>query len=54
MGKFALQKQKEQGVNKRLVLFQLEGIDPDKDVWAWGSEPIYRNSQFVGIVTSAR
>nr|XP_018910548.1 PREDICTED: pyruvate dehydrogenase phosphatase regulatory subunit, mitochondrial-like isoform X2 [Bemisia tabaci] len=53
MGKFALQKQKEQGVKKRLVLFQLEGIDPDKDVWAWGSEPIYRDSEFVGIVTSA-
>ncbi|XP_075216546.1 pyruvate dehydrogenase phosphatase regulatory subunit, mitochondrial-like isoform X2 [Lycorma delicatula] len=53
IGKFALQRQKEQGVEKRLAMFVLEDIDPDKDIWPWGYEPIYRNDQFVGIVTSA-
>ncbi|XP_049762224.1 pyruvate dehydrogenase phosphatase regulatory subunit, mitochondrial-like [Schistocerca cancellata] len=53
IGKFALQRQKEQGVTKRLVLFVLEDIDPDKHVWPWGGEPLYRNNEFVGTVTSA-
>lgn len=53
IGKFALQRQKEQGVEKRLTMFVLEDIDPDKDIWPWGYEPIYRNDQFVGTVTSA-
>ncbi|XP_067001335.2 pyruvate dehydrogenase phosphatase regulatory subunit, mitochondrial [Anabrus simplex] len=53
IGKFALQRQKEQGVTKRLVLFVLENIDPDQHVWPWGGEPLYRNNEFVGTVTSS-
>ncbi|KAF4527520.1 hypothetical protein B566_EDAN015620 [Ephemera danica] len=53
VGKFALQKQKAEGVFKRLVMFHLEGIDPDRDVWPWGGEPVYRNDEYVGSVTSA-
>ncbi|XP_029170477.1 pyruvate dehydrogenase phosphatase regulatory subunit, mitochondrial-like [Nylanderia fulva] len=53
IGKSALQHQKIQGVTKRLVLFVLDGMDLNKDVWAWGGEPLYRNGQFVGTVTSA-
>lgn len=53
IGKFALQKQKQHGVKKRLVMFTLEDLDTDKDIWAWGNEPIYRNNQYVGSVTSA-
>lgn len=53
IGQFALQRQKEQGVMQRLVLFQLEDLDPDKDIWPWGNEPIFRNESFVGQVTSA-
>ncbi|XP_029676057.1 pyruvate dehydrogenase phosphatase regulatory subunit, mitochondrial-like [Formica exsecta] len=53
IGKSALQRQKMQGVTKRLVLFVLDGMDLNKDVWAWGGEPLYRNGEFVGTVTSA-
>ena len=53
IGKYALQKQKQIGVTKRLVMFHVEDIDPDKDIWPWGGEPIYRNNEFVGSVTSA-
>ncbi|VVC25267.1 Hypothetical protein CINCED_3A003153 [Cinara cedri] len=52
-GKFALQHQKDQGITKKLVMFILDDLDPDKDLWAWGMEPIYRNGKFVGTVTSA-
>lgn len=40
-------------MTKRLVLFVLDGMDLNKDVWAWGGEPLYRNGEFVGTVTSA-
>lgn len=53
IGKFALQRQKEQGVTKRLVLFIVNELDINKNVWPWGGEPIYRNNEFVGTVTSA-
>lgn len=53
IGKFALQRQKEQGVTKRLVLFMLNELDTNKNIWAWGGEPIYRNGEFVGTITSA-
>ncbi|XP_043508700.1 pyruvate dehydrogenase phosphatase regulatory subunit, mitochondrial-like isoform X2 [Frieseomelitta varia] len=53
IGKFALQRQKEQGVSKRLVLFVVNELDINKDVWPWGGEPVYRNNEFVGTVTSA-
>lgn len=49
----ALTRQKKVGVTKRLVMFSLDEVDPDKDVWAWGGEPIYRNKEFVGTLTSA-
>lgn len=53
IGKAALLKQKEQGCTKRLVMFQLQDIDCDKDIWPWGGEPIYRNNEYMGTVTSA-
>ncbi|CAK9801517.1 Pyruvate dehydrogenase phosphatase regulatory subunit, mitochondrial [Anthophora plagiata] len=53
IGKFALQHQKEEGVSKRLVLFVVDELDINKDVWPWGGEPVYRNNEFVGTVTSA-
>jgi pyruvate dehydrogenase phosphatase regulatory subunit len=33
IGKAALKKQKQTGVKKRLVMFLLEDIDVDKDIW---------------------
>lgn len=53
IGKEALMKQKVEGIKKRLVMFLLEDLSIDENIWAWGSEPIYRNSEFVGTVTSA-
>ncbi|KAK2577534.1 hypothetical protein KPH14_003619 [Odynerus spinipes] len=53
IGKFALQRQKEQGVAKRLVLFMLNEMDANKNIWPWGGEPVYRNGEFVGTITSA-
>ncbi|XP_055542448.1 pyruvate dehydrogenase phosphatase regulatory subunit, mitochondrial-like isoform X2 [Wyeomyia smithii] len=53
IGRSALEKQKQDGLTKRLVLFHLEDIDVDKDVWPWGGEPIYRNGEYCGTVTSA-
>ncbi|XP_071445537.1 pyruvate dehydrogenase phosphatase regulatory subunit, mitochondrial-like isoform X1 [Hetaerina americana] len=52
IGKHALQRQKETGVRRRLVLFTLDDFDADQEVWPWGGEPIYRDGQFVGSVTS--
>uniref|UniRef100_A0A182MPW1 Pyruvate dehydrogenase phosphatase regulatory subunit, mitochondrial n=1 Tax=Anopheles culicifacies TaxID=139723 RepID=A0A182MPW1_9DIPT len=53
IGRQALERQKREGLQKRLVLFHVEDIDIDKDVWPWGGEPLYRNNEFCGTVTSA-
>lgn len=53
IGKQALQKQKQTGVFKQLVMFHLVNLDPETDIWPWGGEPIYRDGRFVGTVTSA-
>ncbi|KAH1023474.1 hypothetical protein HUJ04_012674 [Dendroctonus ponderosae] len=53
IGKEALQNQSVTGVRKRLVFFHFNNIDPDVDIWPWGGEPLYRNNEFVGTVTSA-
>lgn len=53
IGKTALLKQKQSGIKKRLVMFLLEDLNIEENIWAWGSEPIYRNSEFVGTITSA-
>lgn len=53
IGKDALMKQNQNGIKKRLVMFLLEDINIDENIWAWGHEPIYRNSEYVGTVTSA-
>ncbi|ETN67554.1 nad dehydrogenase [Anopheles darlingi] len=53
IGRQALEAQKRDGIQKRLVLFHVEDIDIEKDVWPWGGEPLYRNGEFCGTVTSA-
>uniref|UniRef100_A0A182T452 Pyruvate dehydrogenase phosphatase regulatory subunit, mitochondrial n=1 Tax=Anopheles maculatus TaxID=74869 RepID=A0A182T452_9DIPT len=53
IGRQALERQKRDGLSKRLVLFHVEDIDIDKNVWPWGGEPLYRNNEFCGTVTSA-
>ena len=48
LGREALQKQKQAGVKRRLVIFVLEDPEPV----LWGSEPIHRNGNPVGYTTS--
>ncbi|XP_050314040.1 pyruvate dehydrogenase phosphatase regulatory subunit, mitochondrial-like isoform X2 [Anthonomus grandis grandis] len=53
IGKDALLIQSKVGVKKKLVFFHFDNIDPDVDIWPWGGEPLYRNNEFVGTITSA-
>ncbi|XP_046657941.1 pyruvate dehydrogenase phosphatase regulatory subunit, mitochondrial-like [Daphnia pulicaria] len=53
IGREALLKQKKEGVQRMYVQFQLDDHDPEIDPWPWGSEPIYRNGEFAGMVTTA-
>lgn len=53
LGKKVLMNQKENGVKKKLVMFLLDDIDIETDIWPWGSEPVFRNSEFVGHLSSA-
>lgn len=55
LGKFALLRQANQGVKRRLVHFTLDPdhFDADTDIWPWGSEPVYRDGVCVGNVTSS-
>jgi len=48
IGRDALLKQKQTGVERRLVSFVVEDPEPV----LWGSEPIYRNGEAVGYTTS--
>ncbi|CAF4164416.1 unnamed protein product [Rotaria sp. Silwood2] len=52
IGKEALLRQKKEGIQKRFIQFLLEDHDKDADPWPWSGEPIYRNGEFCGFVTS--
>lgn len=48
IGKDALLKQKEEGIQRKIVMFTME----DPDIMLYGSETIYRNGEYNGILTS--
>ena len=54
IGREAIEAQEKEGVRKTLVMFILD--DPEynheTDPWLWGGEPIYRNDQYVGSITT--
>lgn len=52
IGQGALQQQANEGLRRQLVFFQLEGHDPERDLWAWGQEPLFCNGHFVGMTSS--
>lgn len=52
IGKAALLREQDHGVPKLLVQFHLLDFNKDEDGWPWGGEPIYRNGEYVGSVTS--
>lgn len=51
IGKEALLKAKSQGLKKKIVSFTIEG---DSKLLLLGDEPIYRNNELVGYVTSCK
>ncbi|XP_038069939.1 pyruvate dehydrogenase phosphatase regulatory subunit, mitochondrial-like [Patiria miniata] len=53
IGQSALLRQQGEGVHHRLATFVMEDHKVDKDLWCWGSEPIYRNGQLAGMTTSS-
>ena len=52
IGLGALLRQREEGIQKKLVQFLLDDHDLENDVWPWGGEPIFRNGKYVGQTTS--
>lgn len=52
IGRSALLKQQEEGVNRMYVQLLLEDHDEETDIWPWGGEPIYRNGKYVGATTT--
>src|SRR5262249_3094966 len=49
IGRDALLEQRSRGIARRLLLFSLD----DPETVAWGDEPIYRDGEVVGTLTSA-
>jgi len=52
IGKDALLKQREQGVQRKYVQLLLNDHDLEFDTWCWGGEPIYRNGKYCGMTTT--
>ncbi|XP_074097569.1 pyruvate dehydrogenase phosphatase regulatory subunit, mitochondrial [Cotesia typhae] len=52
IGRDALMKQRDTGVERKYVQLLLIDHDPDIDIWSWGGEPIYRNGQYCGMTTT--
>ena len=54
LGREALQRQKDEGIRKMLVLLLLDDKEHDleTDPWPWGGEPIFRDGKYVGSVTT--
>ncbi len=58
LGKEALQKQQDEqkkvGFHKMLAMLLLDSTEHDfeTDPWPWGGEPIYRDGEYVGSVTT--
>lgn len=48
IGKAKLLEQRDTGVFKRLVQFQLKKFDHYTDYWPWTGEALYRNGEYVG------
>ncbi len=54
IGRDALQRQRDHGIKKMLVMLLVDNGEHDVDVdpWPWGGEPIYRDGMYVGSVTT--
>ncbi|KAL1131009.1 hypothetical protein AAG570_012247 [Ranatra chinensis] len=52
IGRDALLRQREEGVKRMYIQLLLNEHDPDRNIWSWGGEPIYRNGNYAGVVTT--
>lgn len=52
IGRDALLRQREQGVQRKYVQLLLNDHDLEFDAWPWGGEPIYRNGKYCGMTTT--
>lgn len=52
IGKDALLKQRDEGVQKMYVQLLLNDHDPEIDMWSWGGEPIFRDGHYCGQTTT--
>ncbi|KXJ79372.1 hypothetical protein RP20_CCG001082 [Aedes albopictus] len=52
IGRDALLKQREKGVERMYIQLLINDHDPDIDLWCWGGEPIYRNGVYCGQTTT--
>ena len=48
IGKQKLLEQRDRGLSKRLVQFQLQNYDKDVDYWPWTGDAMFRNGEYVG------
>ena len=48
LGKTGLLEQRNKGITKRLVQFQLEAFNWEMELWPGGGEAIHRNGEYVG------
>lgn len=52
IGRSALLKQREEGVDRMYIQLLLEDHNEETDLWPWGGEPIYRNGKYAGATTT--
>jgi pyruvate dehydrogenase phosphatase regulatory subunit len=52
IGKDALIKQRDEGIQRMYVQLILQDHDPEVDLWPWGGEPILRDGRYVGATTT--
>lgn len=53
IGRDALMKQRDEGVHRLYVQLLLNDHDSEVDMWPMGGEPIFRNGDFCGQITTA-
>ncbi|XP_037089302.1 pyruvate dehydrogenase phosphatase regulatory subunit, mitochondrial-like [Pollicipes pollicipes] len=53
IGREALLRQRAEGVRRLYVHFTVQDHDPETDPWAWGHEPILRDGEYAGLVTTS-
>lgn len=52
IGRDALLRQRDEGVQRMYVQLLLNDHDPEIDLWSWGGEPIFRNGHYCGQTTT--